>query len=76
MRNEAHQREHAPEDVAAHLTMREVILSIEDGETLVQCPDCEGCEGGIDENGEWHACSACDGEGGYWRQTKPEDKVA
>ena len=45
----------------------DVIPATEWGEELVECPECEGSEGGFDDAGEWHDCSWCNGEGGYWR---------
>ena len=46
----------------------DVILVVEGDQELVECPHCEGSEGYNDEEEGWIECSACGGEGGYWRQ--------
>jgi DnaJ-class molecular chaperone len=47
---------------------KEVILVVEGDQELVECPECEGSEGYVDDNDCWVECAHCAGEGGYWRK--------
>lgn len=47
---------------------QEVILAVEGNEELVECPECKGSEGRCDNDDNWVPCSACNGEGGFWRK--------
>lgn len=31
----------------------------------VECPECEGLEGYVDDDDWWHPCPKCEGDGGY-----------
>jgi hypothetical protein len=46
---------------------KDVIIVVDGDQELVECPECQGTEGHIDEVEEWIECLACNGEGGYWR---------
>jgi hypothetical protein len=47
----------------------EVILAVEGDEEAVECSTCQGAEGSIGDDGEWHDCVGCGGEGFFWRKS-------
>jgi hypothetical protein len=50
---------------------KDVILVVDGDMELVECPECDGNEGHVDDEDEWEECLACNGEGGYWRPVSP-----